>query len=59
MAVVATVNRQPLFQSDWEEAICFRGVHAAEAPRQVTQADRVKALQRLIDRQLIEAQMGD
>ena len=57
--VVATVNRQPLFQSDWEEAICFEAFMQQKPLAAVTQADRVKALQRLIDRQLLQAQMGD
>jgi peptidyl-prolyl cis-trans isomerase SurA len=57
--VVATVNRQPLFQSDWEEAICFEAFMQQKPLADVTQADRVKALQRLIDRQLLQAQMGD
>ncbi len=57
--VVATVNRQPLFQSDWEEAICFEAFMQQKPIAQVTQADRVEALQRLIDRQLLEAQMGN
>jgi hypothetical protein len=57
--IVATVNRQPLFQSDWEEAICFEAFMQQKPIAQVTQADRVKALQRLIDRQLLQAQMGN
>jgi hypothetical protein len=57
--IVATVNRQPLFQSDWEEAICFEAFMQQKSLAQVTQADRAKALQRLIDRQLLQAQMGD
>ena len=57
--VVATVNRQPLFQSDWEEAICFEAFMQQKPIAQVTQADRMQALQRLIDRQLLQAQMGD
>ncbi|MGB8770413.1 MAG: SurA N-terminal domain-containing protein [Candidatus Korobacteraceae bacterium] len=57
--IVATVNRQPIFQSDWEEAICFEAFMQQKPISQVTVADRVKALQRLIDRQLLHAQMGD
>jgi hypothetical protein len=57
--IVATVNRQPLFQSDWEEAICFEAFMQQKAVAQVSQTDRVKALQRLIDRQLLEAQIGN
>jgi hypothetical protein len=57
--IVATVNRQPLFQSEWEEAIGFEAFMQQKPIAQVTQADRVKALQRLIDRQLLQGQMGD
>jgi peptidyl-prolyl cis-trans isomerase SurA len=57
--IVATVNRQPLFQSDWEEAICFEAFMQQKPIAQVTRADRLKALQRLIDRQLLQAQMGN
>ena len=53
------MNRQPLFQSDWEEAICFEAFMQQKPIAQVTQADRAKALQRLIDRQLLQAQMGN
>ncbi len=56
--IVATVNRQPVFQSDWEEAIAFEALMQQKSVAQVTQADRLQALQRLIDRQLLEAQMG-
>jgi hypothetical protein len=48
-----------LFQSDWEEAICFEAFMQQKPIAQVTQADRMQALQRLIDRQLLQAQMGD
>ncbi len=57
--VIATVNRQPLFQSDWEEAIGFEAFMQQKPIAQLTAADRARALQRLIDRQLLEAQMGD
>ncbi len=56
--IVATVNRQPLFQSDWEEAVCFEAFMQQKPIAEVTEADRTKALQRLIDRQLLQAQMG-
>lgn len=56
--IVATVNGQPLFQSDWEDAICFEAFMQQKPIAQVSQADRVKALQRLLDRQLLEAQIG-
>ena len=57
--VVATVNHRPIFQSDWDEAIRFEAFMRQKPLSQVSQADKVGALQRLIDRQLIEAQMGD
>jgi parvulin-like peptidyl-prolyl isomerase len=56
--IVATVNRQPIFQSDWEEAIAFEALMQQKPVGQMTQADCLKALQRLIDRQLLETQMG-
>ncbi len=57
--VVATVNHQPLLRSDWEEAICFEAFMQQKPLNEVTDADRVRALQRLIDRQLLKAQMGN
>jgi hypothetical protein len=57
--VVATVNHRPIFQSDWDEAIRFEAFMRQKPLSQVSQTDKVGALQRLIDRQLIEAQMGD
>ena len=57
--IVATVNRQPVFQSDWEEAIAFEALMQQKSVAQMAKADRLKALQRLIDRQLLEAQMGN
>jgi hypothetical protein len=57
--VIATVNHKPIFQSDWEEAICFEAFMQQKPLSQVTQADKVSALQRLIDRQLLRGQMAD
>jgi hypothetical protein len=57
--IVATVNRQPLLRSDWDEAVCFEAFMQQKPLSQVTDADRVLALQRLIDRQLLKAQMGN
>jgi SurA N-terminal domain len=58
-AIVATVNRQPLLRSDWDEAVCFEAFMQQKPLNQVTDADRAQALQRLIDRQLLKAQMGN
>lgn len=57
--IVATVNRQPLLRSDWDEAVCFEAFMQQKPLSAVTESDRVLALQRLIDRQLLKAQMGN
>jgi SurA N-terminal domain len=57
--VVVTVNHKPIFRSDWDDAVCYELFMQRRPVTQVTEADRVNALQRLIDRQLLEAQMGD
>jgi ethanolamine utilization cobalamin adenosyltransferase len=57
--VVATVNRHPIFQSDWDEAICFEAFMQQKPLSAVTPSDRVDALRRLIDRQLLKSQMAD
>ena len=57
--VVASVNRQPILRSDWNEATAFEAFMQQKPLDQVTSADRVLALQHLIDRQLLKAQMGD
>jgi hypothetical protein len=57
--IVATVNHKPIFRSDWDEAVCFELFMQRKPVTQVTEADRVTALQRLIDRQLLAAQMSD
>lgn len=57
--IVVTVNHKPIFRSDWEEAICYELFMQHKPVTQVSEADRVTALQRLIDRQLLKAQMSD
>jgi len=57
--VVASVNRQPVLRSDWEEAVAFEAFMQQKPIAQLTEADRVLALQHLIDRQLLKAQMVD
>jgi hypothetical protein len=57
--VVASVNRQPILRSDWDEAAAFEAFMQQKPLDQLTSADRVLALQHLIDRQLLKAQMGD
>jgi hypothetical protein len=57
--VVASVNRRPILRSDWGEAIAFEAFMRQKPLSQVAEAERVLALQHLIDRQLLKAQMGD
>jgi hypothetical protein len=57
--VIATVNHHPIFQSDWDEAICFEAFMQRKPLTAINQTDRVSALQRLIDRQLLKSQMAD
>jgi peptidyl-prolyl cis-trans isomerase SurA len=56
--VIATVNRKPLLRSDWDDAVRFEAFMQQKPLSAVTEADRVSALQRLIDRQLLEIQMA-
>lgn len=57
--VIATVNRKPVLQSDWDDAVRFEAFMQQKPLRAVTGGDRVSALQRLIDRRLLEIQMND
>jgi parvulin-like peptidyl-prolyl isomerase len=57
--IVATVNRQPILRSDWDDAVRFEAFMQQKRLSQVSEADRVLALRHLIDRQLLEAQMVD
>ena len=57
--VVASVNRQPILRSDWDQAVRFEAFMQQKSLDQLTESDHVLALQHLIDRQLLRAQMGD
>jgi peptidyl-prolyl cis-trans isomerase SurA len=57
--VIATVNRKPVLQSDWEDAVRYEALMQQKPLRSVTEADRADALRRLIDRRLLEIQMTD
>jgi SurA-like N-terminal domain len=57
--VVATVNRKPIFQSDWDETVCFEAFMQQKPIAQFTERERAATLQRIIDRQLLQGQMGD
>jgi hypothetical protein len=56
-AVVVSVNRKPILLSDWDEAVCYELFMQRKTVTEVTEGDRATALQRLIDRQLLKAQM--
>lgn len=57
--IVATVNRQPILRSDWDEGARFEAFMQQKSLDQVTDTDQVLALQHLVDRQLLKAQMGN
>jgi hypothetical protein len=57
--VIATVNRKPVLQSDWDDAVRYEAFMQQKPLRAVSESDRVSALQRLIDRRLLEIQMSD
>ena len=58
-AVVATVSRQPVLQSEWDDATRFEAFMQQKPLAAVSDKDRVSALQRLIDRRLLEVQMNN
>ena len=55
--VVATVNRKPVLRSQWDEAVRFEAFMHQKRLADVSEQERVAALQRLIDRELLDAQM--
>jgi hypothetical protein len=55
--VIATVNRKPILQSEWDDAVRYEAFMQQKPLRAVTEGDRVSALERLIDRRLLESQM--
>jgi len=57
--VVATVNRKPVLRSDWDEAVRFEAFMHQKRLADVSEPERVAALQRLIDRELLNALMAE
>lgn len=55
--VVANVNGQPLLLSDWEQALRYEAFLQGRPPESFTAGERTKALERLIDRELLRQQM--
>jgi len=57
--VAATVDRKPILRSDWDEDVRFEAFMHQKRLADVSESERVAALQRLIDRRLLDAQMAD
>jgi hypothetical protein len=57
--VIATVNRKPILQSEWDDVVRYEAFMQQKPLKAVTEGDRVSALERLIDRRLLESQMTD
>jgi hypothetical protein len=57
--VVASVNHHPILRSDWDEAVRFEAFMQQRQVSEMRQTDRTLALQHLIDRQLLTAQMAN
>jgi hypothetical protein len=57
--VIATVSRKPILQSEWDDVVRYEALMQQKPLRAVTEGDRVSALERLIDRRLLESQMTD
>lgn len=57
--VVASVNQHAILRSDWDEAVRFEAFMQQKPLAQITESERLQSLKRLIDRQLLIAQMGD
>jgi hypothetical protein len=54
--IVATVNGHVILQSDWDDAIRFEALANGRPLAQITDQDRSRALDRLIDQELLREQ---
>lgn len=54
--IVATVNGHVILQSDWDDAVRFEALVDARPLAQITDQDRSRALDRLIDQELLREQ---
>jgi len=55
--IVATVNRRAILASEWDEAVRFECLLNRRPLKDVTEADRIATLERLVDQELIAEQM--
>ena len=56
--IIATVNGNPILQSDLEDAIGYESFIEGKAPEALTAADRKATLDRLIDQELLREQLA-
>lgn len=57
--VVATVNRRPILQSDWDEEVRYEAFVNRRSLSSVTVGDRKAALEHLIDQELLRQQIKE
>lgn len=57
--LVASVDNVPILQSDWEHAIALEALEQGRSAASFTAGERQAVLERLVDQQLLRAQMGD
>lgn len=57
--VVATVNRRPILQSDWDEEVRYEAFVNRRSLSSVTVAERKSALEHLIDQELLRQQIKE
>ena len=55
--IVATVNRHPILQSEWDEAVGFECLVNGRPLQHLTPDDRIQTLERMIDQELTGEQM--
>ena len=57
--LVAAVDNVPILQSDWDHAVALEAFEQGRSVSSYTREERFAVLNRLVDQQLIRAQMGD
>jgi hypothetical protein len=57
--IVATIDSAAILQSDWDRAVAFEALKQGRPAGSFNQQERRAALDRLVDQQLLRAQMGE
>lgn len=57
--LVASVDAAPILQSDWNQAIAFEALQQGRSVASFTDKERHDVLERMVDQQLLRAQIGD